>query len=124
MHTEKLASMGQLAAGIAHEVNNPLGVVLMYAHLLLEETPADSPLRGDLATIVEQTDRAKRIVAGLLNFARQNKVVLADGRRRASWSARALRERRPLPASVARRPWSTTATAARPSWTATRSPRC
>ena len=75
VHSEKLASMGQLAAGIAHEVNNPLGVVLMYSHLLLEEATPDSPLRGELATIVEQTDRAKRIVAGLLNFARQNKVV-------------------------------------------------
>jgi len=75
VHKEKLASMGQLAAGIAHEVNNPLGVVLMYSHLLLEEAPPDSPLRPDLSTIVEQTDRAKRIVAGLLNFARQNKVV-------------------------------------------------
>ncbi len=77
VHSEKLASMGQLAAGIAHEVNNPLGVVLMYTHMLLEESPPTSPLRGDLATIVEQTERAKRIVAGLLNFARQNKVVLA-----------------------------------------------
>jgi signal transduction histidine kinase/iron only hydrogenase large subunit-like protein len=78
VQTEKLASMGQLAAGIAHEVNNPLGVVLMYTHMLLEETPAASPLRPDLETIVEQTDRAKRIVAGLLNFARQNKVTLSQ----------------------------------------------
>ncbi len=77
VHSEKLASMGQLAAGIAHEVNNPLGVVLMYSHMLLEEAAGDSPLRPELATIVEQTDRAKRIVAGLLNFARQNKVVHA-----------------------------------------------
>jgi signal transduction histidine kinase/iron only hydrogenase large subunit-like protein len=77
VQSEKLASMGQLAAGIAHEVNNPLGVVLMYSHMLLDETPEESPLRGDLSTIVEQTDRAKRIVAGLLNFARQNQVVFA-----------------------------------------------
>jgi signal transduction histidine kinase/iron only hydrogenase large subunit-like protein len=78
VQTEKLASMGQLAAGIAHEVNNPLGVVLMYSHLLLDEAPAESPLRPDLEAIVEQTDRAKRIVAGLLNFARQNKLTLAE----------------------------------------------
>jgi two-component system NtrC family sensor kinase len=76
MHSERLASMGQLAAGIAHEVNNPLGVVLMYTHLLLDEHGKDEKLKGDLAVIVEQTDRCKKIVAGLLNFARQNKVAL------------------------------------------------
>lgn len=76
MHSERLASMGQLAAGIAHEVNNPLGVVLMYAHLLLEETDHSAPIRGDLSMIVEQAARCKRIVSGLLDFARQNKVIL------------------------------------------------
>lgn len=75
VHSEKLASMGQLAAGVAHEVNNPLGVVVMYAHLLLEEHGADPRLREDLETIAEQADRCKRIVSGLLNFARQNKTV-------------------------------------------------
>ncbi|HOB53725.1 MAG TPA: [Fe-Fe] hydrogenase large subunit C-terminal domain-containing protein [Acidobacteriota bacterium] len=75
MHSEKLASMGQLAAGIAHEVNNPLGVVLMYSHLLHDECPSDSPLREDLRMITEQADRCKKIVAGLLDFARQNKVL-------------------------------------------------
>jgi signal transduction histidine kinase/iron only hydrogenase large subunit-like protein len=74
---EKLASMGQLAAGVAHEVNNPLAVVLMYAHLLIESTPADSPQRADLELVVEQADRCKKIVAGLLNFARQNQVRCA-----------------------------------------------
>jgi signal transduction histidine kinase/Fe-S-cluster-containing hydrogenase component 2 len=78
MHSERLASMGQLAAGIAHEVNNPLGVVLMYAHLLLEEVTEDSKHREDLSMIAEQADRCKGIVAGLLNFARQNKVNLQD----------------------------------------------
>lgn len=72
---EKMASMGQLAAGIAHEVNNPLGVVLMYAHLLLDSCDSSSPLREDLVMIAEQADRCKKIVAGLLHFARQNKLV-------------------------------------------------
>ena len=76
VHSEKLASMGQLAAGIAHEVNNPLGVVLMYAHILLEECPQESRLHGDLNMVAEQADRCKKIVSGLLHFARQNKVVL------------------------------------------------
>ena len=76
MQSEKLASMGQLAAGIAHEVNNPLGVVLMYAHLLLEESESGSKLRDDLVMIADQADRCKKIVSGLLNFARQTKVVV------------------------------------------------
>ena len=76
MQSEKLASMGQLAAGIAHEVNNPLGVVLIYAHLLLDEYGKDPKMQEDLSMIVEQADRCKRIVSGLLHFARQNKVVL------------------------------------------------
>jgi signal transduction histidine kinase/NAD-dependent dihydropyrimidine dehydrogenase PreA subunit len=75
MQSEKMASMGQLAAGIAHEVNNPLGVVLMYAHLLLDECSSESTMRQDLNMIAEQADRCKTIVAGLLHFARQNKVV-------------------------------------------------
>ncbi|MFW5857020.1 MAG: ATP-binding protein, partial [Planctomycetota bacterium] len=75
MHSEKLASMGQLAAGIAHELNNPLGVVLMYAHLLQEDEAAPPDLRADLQLIAEEADRCKKIVAGLLHFARQNKVV-------------------------------------------------
>ena len=74
LQSEKLAGMGQLAAGIAHEVNNPLGVVLMYTHLLLEECDPQSKIRDDLVMIAEQADRCKKIVAGLLHFARQNKV--------------------------------------------------
>ena len=76
-HSEKLAHMGQLSAGIAHELNNPLGVVIMYANLLLDDTPTDSQLRSDLELIVAQADRCKNIVGGLLNFARKNQVTLA-----------------------------------------------
>lgn len=75
LHSEKLASMGQLAAGVAHEVNNPLGVVLMYAHLLREKCGTDPGLAEDVTMIVEQADRCRRIIAGLLNFARQNKTI-------------------------------------------------
>ncbi|MEE4177270.1 MAG: [Fe-Fe] hydrogenase large subunit C-terminal domain-containing protein [Bacteroides sp.] len=76
--SEKLASMGQLAAGIAHEVNNPLGVVIMYAHILLDEVEENSPLYRDLKLIVEQADRCKKIVGGLLNFARKSKVSISQ----------------------------------------------
>ncbi len=74
--SEKLASMGQLAAGIAHEVNNPLGVVIMYSHLLLDDMEPDSPFYKDLKLIVEQADRCKKIVGGLLNFARKSKLSI------------------------------------------------
>ncbi len=73
-HSEKLANMGQLSAGIAHELNNPLGVITMYSNILKEETSNDSPLYQDLNLIVEQTQRCKNIVGGLLNFARKNQV--------------------------------------------------
>lgn len=72
--TEKLAHMGQLSAGIAHELNNPLGVVIMYANILLEEEEEDSPLYNDLKLVAEQAERCKSIVGGLLNFARKNQV--------------------------------------------------
>ncbi|GMV93382.1 MAG: hypothetical protein AMXMBFR82_31600 [Candidatus Hydrogenedentota bacterium] len=73
-HSERLASMGQLAAGIAHELNNPLGVVLMFAHILRDEHAKDPEFSEDLQIITEEADRCKKIVAGLLHFARQNKV--------------------------------------------------
>mgnify|MGYP003600224387 CR=1 FL=1 len=72
--SEKLAHMGQLSAGIAHELNNPLGVVIMYSNILLDESPEGSPVRDDLKLIVEQAARCKKIVANLLNFARKNQV--------------------------------------------------
>ncbi len=72
--SEKLAHMGQLSAGIAHELNNPLGVVIMYSNILLEESAPGDPVRDDLNLIVEQAGRCKKIVGGLLNFARKNQV--------------------------------------------------
>ncbi len=76
VQSEKLASMGQLAAGIAHELNNPLGIVLMYAHILKDEFGQNAQMLEDLRMISEHADRCKKIVAGLLHFARQNKVIL------------------------------------------------
>jgi len=72
--SEKLAHMGQLSAGIAHELNNPLGVVIMYSNILLEESKEGDPVKEDLKLIVDQAGRCKKIVAGLLNFARKNQV--------------------------------------------------
>ncbi len=69
--SEKMASLGKLAAGIAHEINNPLGGILIYASLMMEDLPEDDPKRGDLARIVQEAGRCKEIVKSLLEFARQ-----------------------------------------------------
>lgn len=70
VQSEKLASIGKLAAGIAHEINNPLGGILIYSHLLLEEAKKDTPAYENLKKIVKETTRCKNIVKGLLEFAR------------------------------------------------------
>lgn len=76
--SEKLASMGQLSAGIAHELNNPLGIITMYSNILKDEAAIDDPIRQDLDLIVEQAERCKKIVGGLLNFARKNQINLTE----------------------------------------------
>ncbi|MBN1651157.1 MAG: 4Fe-4S dicluster domain-containing protein [Bacteroidales bacterium] len=76
--SEKLASMGQVSAGIAHELNNPLGIISLYTSLLKEELNADNQLYTDIALINEQAERCKKIVGGLLNFARKNQVKLVE----------------------------------------------
>jgi two-component system NtrC family sensor kinase len=77
VHSEKLAAMGQLAAGVAHEINNPLGTVLIYGHLLEDQLQEDDPRKDDAKVIVGETERCRKIVSGLLNFARQSKLNLA-----------------------------------------------
>ncbi len=73
---EKLASIGQLAAGVAHEVNNPLGSIMLYAHLLLQQLKNDDQKSKDLHFIMDEAKRCQKIVAGLLNFARQGNLNL------------------------------------------------
>ena len=68
--TERLASLGQMAAGVAHEINNPLGGILLYSNLVLEEMSDDHPGRKNMEKIIYQTDRCKKIVQNLLDFAR------------------------------------------------------
>jgi two-component system NtrC family sensor kinase len=73
IQSEKLAGVGKLAAGVAHEINNPLTCVLTNSSLILSDLPPDDPRREDLQTIVDETLRCRKIVKGLLDFARQTK---------------------------------------------------
>jgi signal transduction histidine kinase/ActR/RegA family two-component response regulator len=69
VHTEKLSALGQLVAGVAHELSNPLTVLLAAGHLLRDEAP--EPLRAQVEQIVAQAERSRSIVRGLLAFARR-----------------------------------------------------
>jgi len=72
LQQEKLSSVGKLAAGVAHEINNPLTAVLTNSMLLLEDLPTDDPMYEDLKAIADETLRCREIVRGLLEFARQD----------------------------------------------------
>jgi two-component system NtrC family sensor kinase len=73
--SEKLASIGRLASGIAHEINNPLTSVMTFAHLLREKENLDKQDTEDLDLIIHETKRAADIVQGLLDFARERPAV-------------------------------------------------
>jgi len=78
VRSERMAAVGQLAAGLSHEIDNPIGVILGFAEILHDELPEDDPRREDLATIIAESRRCKRIVRGLLDFSRPPSLGMSE----------------------------------------------
>jgi len=76
-HTEKLVSMGQLAAGVAHEINNPLGVILCHLDLVKDESNLSEEAKEDLKIIEKHVGNCRNIISDLLRFARQSRPSFA-----------------------------------------------
>ena len=78
IQSDKLAGLGRMAAGVAHELNNPLTGILVYADLLQSSLPKDDPAQADLACIVEDAERCRNIVKGMLEYSRQGEIQVED----------------------------------------------
>lgn len=74
LQSEKQASVGKLAGGVAHEINNPLTGIVTFTHMLLRRNDIPGEVRTDLETIAQETERVRKIVKGLLDFSRQTEL--------------------------------------------------
>ncbi|MDF1535364.1 MAG: HAMP domain-containing sensor histidine kinase [bacterium] len=98
IRSERLAALGQLSAGVSHELDNPIGVIMGYAELLMEEAPSAGPL-GEYAVVIrDEAKRCKRIIAGLLDFSRPSRgtAELVDLKILVTKLVDQLREQRPF----------------------------
>jgi two-component system NtrC family sensor kinase len=75
IQTERLASMGQISAGVAHEINNPLSTILLYSHMLLKHHKQKDAQSEEVQMILSEATRCRTIMRGLLDFARQSRVA-------------------------------------------------
>jgi PAS domain S-box-containing protein len=75
LQTEKMAAVGQLAGGVAHEINNPMGVILGFAQILMKKITEDDPLYMPLKSIEREAERCKKLVTNLLTFSRIGKTL-------------------------------------------------
>ncbi|RPI30212.1 MAG: GAF domain-containing protein, partial [Chloroflexota bacterium] len=80
IRSARLAAVGEMAAGVAHELNNPLTTVTGFVELVLEELPPDSPHRNDLEMVLRESQRARGVVRRMLDFSRpvENRRVRTD----------------------------------------------
>jgi len=80
LQTEKLSALGRMAAGIAHEINNPLGGILLFSSNMLKKAPKEGPIREGLDIIIQEALRCKAIIQDLLEFSRESepKMVLTN----------------------------------------------
>ncbi|MGA7648214.1 MAG: ATP-binding protein [Terriglobales bacterium] len=76
MRSDRLAMVGQLAAGVAHEINNPLGSILLFSRLIMQQVPPEGRIRENLERIEKETKRCHTIVRNLLDFARQREPLV------------------------------------------------
>lgn len=80
LQTEKLSALGRMAAGIAHEINNPLGGILLFSSNMLKKAPSEGPIKEGLEIIIQEALRCKTIIQDLLEFTRESepKMVLTN----------------------------------------------